>query len=53
MRIDGKENEVEEGFAVFIPGDAEHSIRTVREEALRFFYVFTTDAFEDVVYRFS
>lgn len=53
MRIDEKENEVEEGSAVFIPGDAEHSIRNVGEEALIFFYVFATDAFEDVVYRFS
>lgn len=53
MRIDGKETEVEEGAAVFIPGDAEHSIRNIGEGPLKFFYVFATDSFEDVVYRFS
>lgn len=53
MQIDGKETEVEEGAAVFIPGDAEHSIRNIGEGPLKFFYVFATDAFEDVVYRFS
>lgn len=53
MQIDGKESEVQEGSAVFIPGDAEHSIRTLGDKALKFFYVFATDAFEDIVYRFS
>jgi oxalate decarboxylase/phosphoglucose isomerase-like protein (cupin superfamily) len=39
---------------VFIPGDAEHCIwNTGQEEDLTWLYVFATDKFQDVVYRFS
>ncbi|PSN74303.1 RmlC-like cupin [Corynespora cassiicola Philippines] len=51
--IDGKEHEVAKGSVVFIPGDAEHGIRNTGEENLVWLYVFATDGFGDVVYRFS
>ncbi|KAF2267647.1 RmlC-like cupin [Lojkania enalia] len=52
--IDGVEHQVEKGSVIFIPGDAEHGIQnTSQEEDLVWLYVFATDAFEDVVYRFS
>jgi mannose-6-phosphate isomerase-like protein (cupin superfamily) len=53
MTIDGTENQVGPGSAVFVPGNAEHGIRNVGEGELKWFYVFGTDRFEDVVYRFS
>ena len=53
MSIDGKDYSVEGGCSIFVPGDAEHGIRNEGEEELRWFYVFPTAAFGDVVYRFS
>ena len=53
VTIDGVEHSVGAGDAVFIPGDAEHAVRCVAGETLRIFYVFPTDRFTDVVYRFS
>ena len=53
VKIDGEEANVQAGSVVFIPGNAEHAIWNVRDEPLRWFYVFPTDAFEDVIYRFS
>jgi oxalate decarboxylase/phosphoglucose isomerase-like protein (cupin superfamily) len=40
-------------MAVFIPGDAEHGIRNSGAIVLRFVYVFPTNSFADVEYRFS
>jgi mannose-6-phosphate isomerase-like protein (cupin superfamily) len=51
--IDGIESKVEKGSTVFIPGNAEHEIRNVADTELRWFYVFPTGSFGDVVYRFS
>lgn len=51
--IDKAEHQVGPGSAVFIPGDAEHGIRNSGENVLRFVYVFPTDSFADVEYRFS
>jgi mannose-6-phosphate isomerase-like protein (cupin superfamily) len=51
--IDGVQSKVEKGSTVFIPGDAEHEIRNVGDTELRWFYVFPTGSFGDVVYRFS
>jgi len=51
--IEGKEYDVEAGSSVFIPGDAEHGIRAVAEEGVRWFYVFPGGAFGDVHYRFT
>lgn len=54
MRIDGITTQVEKGSVIFIPGDAEHGIwNTSEEEELIWFYVFATDAFEDVIYKFE
>jgi hypothetical protein len=39
-------------MAAFIPGDAEHSLRNDSIGLLRIFYVFPTDRFAEVVYRF-
>ena len=52
LTIDGVERTVSAGAAVFIPGDAEHGIRNESDALLRLFYVFPTDRFSDVVYRF-
>ncbi|KIV88183.1 hypothetical protein PV10_09102 [Exophiala mesophila] len=53
VKIDGNETAVQAGSVVFIPGDAEHAIWNLDDEPLQWFYVFPTDAFEDVIYRFS
>ncbi|KAF2001014.1 RmlC-like cupin [Amniculicola lignicola CBS 123094] len=52
--IDRIEYKVEKGSVLYIPGDAEHGIRnTSSEEELIWLYVFATDSFTDVVYRFK
>ena len=53
VTIDGMEAEAKAGMALFIPGDAEHAVRNTGDGALRIFYVFPTDSFSDVLYRFS
>lgn len=53
VKVDGNESKVQAGTVVFIPGNAEHAIWNLGEGALRWLYVFPTDAFEDVVYQFS
>jgi len=54
MKIDSKEYQVSEGSVVFIPGDAEHDIRNTHQSLeLRWLYVFATDGFGDVHYRFT
>jgi len=52
VTIDGVEAEARAGMAIFIPGDAEHAVRNTGKDALRVFYVFPTDSFREVVYRF-
>lgn len=49
--LDGREQPVQAGSAVFIPGDVEHGIRNTADVPLRFVYAFATDAVDDVVYR--
>lgn len=54
VSINGVEYPVEKGSVVFIPGDAEHGIRNITEEEdLTWLYVFATDTFENVIYRFD
>lgn len=53
MTIDGVVSQVSKGSTVFIPGNAEHGIVNTGSGRLRWFYVFPTSAFGDVVYRFS
>lgn len=52
VTIDGTQHRVEAGDTVFIPGDAEHGVVNEGDAVLRLFYVFATDRFSDVVYRF-
>ncbi len=53
VTIEGVAHPVRVGATVFIPGDAEHGVRATGQDTLRIFYVFPTDRFPDVVYRFS
>ncbi len=53
VTIDGLAHPVRAGATVFIPGDAEHGVRNTGPETLQIFYVFPTDSFTDVVYRYS
>lgn len=53
VTIDGVKSTVSKGSTVFIPGNAEHGIVNTGEEELKWFYVFPTGSFEDVIYRFS
>jgi mannose-6-phosphate isomerase-like protein (cupin superfamily) len=52
LTIDGVEQVVTAGSAVFIPGNAEHGLRNESGLGLKLLYVFPTDRFADVVYRF-
>ena len=53
MTIDGVVSRVQAGSTVFIPSDAEHGIVNTGPADLRWFYVFPTGSFGDVVYRFT
>jgi mannose-6-phosphate isomerase-like protein (cupin superfamily) len=52
LTIDGVATTIIPGTAAFIPGDAEHSVRNESTGLLRIFYVFPTDSFAEIVYRF-
>lgn len=53
MEIEGEEFDVDKGSVVYIPGNAEHGIRSIdTSEDLIWLYVFPGDGFEEVVYRF-
>jgi mannose-6-phosphate isomerase-like protein (cupin superfamily) len=51
--IDGNTCPVSKGSTVFIPGNSEHGIENTGHGLLKWFYVFPTGSFADVVYRFS
>ena len=53
LTLDGQDTTVTAGSAVFIPGNAEHGLRNESGSLLKLFYVFPTDRFSDVIYRFS
>lgn len=54
ITIDKVEHVVEKGSVIYIPSDAEHGIRNTEiDQELKWLYVFPTDSFEDVKYRFS
>jgi quercetin dioxygenase-like cupin family protein len=53
VTIDGVENVVAAGAAVFIPGDAQHGIRNPFDETFRIFYVFPADRFDEIRYRLA
>ena len=51
--IDGVRSRVSKGSTVFIPSDAVHGVVNTGLGELRWFYVFPTGSFGDVVYRFE
>jgi quercetin dioxygenase-like cupin family protein len=53
VTLDGAEEEVAAGSAVFIPGDCEHGIVNSGDTVLRFLYAFPVTSFGDVEYRFT
>ncbi|RMJ21036.1 hypothetical protein PHISP_08094, partial [Aspergillus sp. HF37] len=53
VTIEGVTKRVTAGSSVFIPSNEKHSIVNVGSKSLRFFYVFPTSSFGDVVYRFE
>lgn len=53
VTIDGVKHQVTKGSSIFIPSNAEHATVNTGTGDLRWFYVFPTSSFEDVVYRFS
>ncbi|KAJ5300055.1 hypothetical protein N7508_007298 [Penicillium antarcticum] len=53
ITIDGVKSHVAKGSSVFIPPNADHGVANTGTEDLRWFYVFPTSAFGDVVYRFT
>ncbi len=53
LTVDGVATAIAAGTSIFIPGDAEHSVRNEGGATLKIFYVFATDRFADVTYRFS
>jgi len=53
VTIDGVAHPIRAGATVYIPSNAEHGVRNTGPDTLRIFYVFPTDRFSDVVYRFS
>ena len=52
VMVNGEITPVTTGDAVFIPGDAEHVAVNPGNVPMRLLYVFATDSFADVVYRF-
>jgi mannose-6-phosphate isomerase-like protein (cupin superfamily) len=51
--IDGESHDVGPGSAVFIPGDAEHSLANCGTTTLRLLYAFSADSFDDITYVFD
>ncbi|MFL5860154.1 MAG: cupin domain-containing protein [Solirubrobacteraceae bacterium] len=53
LTIDGTARTVGPGVAVFIPGNALHSVKATGESELRLAYVLAADSFDDVEYVFG
>jgi quercetin dioxygenase-like cupin family protein len=53
VTVDGVRHVVGAGDAVFLPGDAVHSVVCTGSEDLDFAYAFATDSFDDVEYVFE
>lgn len=53
VTVDGDDIVLKPGDTLFIPSLAEHTIRNDGDAPFRWFYVFPTDSFTDVDYRFS
>lgn len=54
VEIDGAQFPVQTGSVVYIPGDSKHGIRNDEPDTeLKWLYVFPTDGFGDIKYRFD
>jgi quercetin dioxygenase-like cupin family protein len=54
VTVDGTEYNVETGSTFFVPGNAEHAItNNTSDKDMRWFYVFPTGSFKDVIYQWS
>lgn len=53
VTINGETTPVRAGSAVFVPGDAEHSLANTGTSTMRLLYAFAVDSFDDVMYVFS
>jgi quercetin dioxygenase-like cupin family protein len=51
--VEGTAHALRPGISLFIPGNARHRTSNTGPEPLRFLFVFPTDRFEDVTYRFE
>ncbi len=52
LEIDDETHTATSETAVFIPGDAVHSIRNSGKGALKVFYTFPANSFEEIEYKF-
>ncbi len=53
VTIGGRTRPLREGVAVFIPGNALHSVQATGDSDLRVVYVLAADSFDDVEYLFG
>ncbi len=53
VTLDGVDHLVKPGDCVYVPPMAEHGVRNLDIGMLRFFYVFPTNSFADITYKFS
>ena len=53
VTIEGAARTVGPGVAVFVPGNALHSVEATGDSGVRFAYVFAADSFADVEYVFG
>jgi quercetin dioxygenase-like cupin family protein len=52
VTVDGVDQTVSAGAAVFIPGGALHTVRNPFERPFKIFYVFPADRFDEIHYKF-
>jgi quercetin dioxygenase-like cupin family protein len=53
VHLDGDEQAIAPGDAVFVPGGCQHGLVNTGTVPLRLFYVLAADAFDDVAYDFA
>jgi quercetin dioxygenase-like cupin family protein len=53
VEVEGEPHRLRAGVSLFIPADARHRTTNTGPGPLRFLFVFPTDSFEEVVYRFE
>ena len=46
----GKLEEIKKGDVVYIAGNAEHALKNIGKETLKFYWIFPTDRFSEVEY---